>query len=284
MSCWFVRRDIVFDSSFANVFEDDVFVFGEHMQLSFKQLVARVICIPTNFGRMQFYVRDDGSFYFGTSFWDAKPYVLSFESGLGMPKDGNQVDIWNFYCNWRREVHSVMSLACAPSLLVARIMATRSWSHMYLVDEIISNQRELNLCNRKLEYTHPKCSIRDDVMEVVDECCGALLHYFQENGDLVDFSQTEWLQLCDICLCVRKDFGSHSDNVKEVFRILNENMPWDEHIDFHLRNMFTVCATQPSQSVGDDLLAHICSFLDDFNPGMLKSRVELLDLLEVCSV
>lgn len=281
-SCWSVRRDIVFDSSFENIFLEDVYVLGEHMRLSFKQLVARVICVPTNFGRVKFYVRGDGSFYFGTSFWDAKPYLLSSESGLGMPSDGNEVDIWNFYCHWRREVHSVLSLACAPSLLVARIMETRSWSHMYLVDEILSNQPELNLCARKLEYTHPKCLIRDDVTEVVNECCGELLRYFQENVDSVDFSLTEWSQLYDICLCVRKDFGSHSRDVREVFRVLNENMPWDEHIDCHLRNVFTVCATQPPQSVGDDLLAHICLFLDDFNPGMLQSRGELLDLLKVC--
>lgn len=285
VSWWFVRRDIVFDSSFANIFLEDVDVLGEHMELSFKQLVARVICVPTNFGRMKFYVRDDGSFYFGTSFWDAKPCRLSSESGLGMPSGGSEVDIWNFYGHWRREVHSVLSLACAPSLLVARIMETRSWSHVYLVDEIISNQRELNLCKRKLEYTHPKCLVRDDVMEVVNECCGELLRYFQENVDSVDFSQTEWCQLYDICLCVRKDFGSRSHKVREVFCILNENMPSEgTQIDFYLRNMFTVCATQPPQSVGDDLLAHICLFLDEFNPGMFETREELRTLLQVCSV
>lgn len=271
------------ESSFPNVFDDDVLVSKEHMELSFRQLVARVIMVPTHHRYVSFVVRDDGSFCFGTSLWQAQPYVLGCNPGLGIDTQGESVDVWNFYAHWRRTVHSVLSVACAPSLLLRRIMETRSWAHAYLVEEIISNQRELDLSPRKFEYAHPRCCVRDEVLAVVNECCDGLLRYIQRNADSIDFSQSEWRQLYDVGMCVRKDFQTDSEYVSELFNLLDERLPTGETIEFRLRDIFGTCATVVSEeSVGDDLFPLIDMFVDEFGVEDVDTPEKLHELLRVC--
>ena len=152
-----------------------------------------------------------------------------------------------------------------------------------LVDKIIPHEAEVNLSCRHVQYYRPSCRVRDDVLAVINDLCGGLIQYIEKSKFQIDFSSTEWCQLCDILICIRKNLELSSPTAAKLFRILDENIPHGDEMEFHIRDIFVACANEPQDAIGHRVLPLLRAFIDDFRVEYFDSPLILHEKLDVCS-
>ena len=133
------RRDFVMDSRWLT--RTDLLSPAGH-RLAIDQLISKLIWNMSSDDGINFCLRPDGSFYFGTFIHRSKPpTVLSNPCQLGVSDPGRRVSLMKFYSFWRNSTHTLSAFGVIPPLIIRRCFRTKSLrGHKAFVEALCENE------------------------------------------------------------------------------------------------------------------------------------------------
>ena len=110
-------------------------------RLAIDQLISKLIWNMSSDYGINFYLRPDGSFYFGTFIHKGEPpTVLSNPCQLGVQDAGRRVSLMQFYSFWRNSTLTLSAFGVIPPLIIRRFFRTKSLrGHKAFVEALCKN-------------------------------------------------------------------------------------------------------------------------------------------------